>query len=233
MKLLCGTIRPGKVLKVEENGLIKATAPGLFSDQDAVEDLPPIYPWPFHTHSNSYSSIKTNDEIWLMNFSDNLQQLYWIRKDYAETNSNFPISDEGENVEIVVNREFEDSEWATIYFSNGDGWVIREGDKGVIQIRKDGSILLESNYDKGVIDVNDKGISLGSRDTANNHAMLYEEWDKWLKNDLCGTFLTNLQSVLAANPYTSPAAAAMPALINALKTTGMNIKSNYITITGN
>ena len=119
MKLACGTLRPGKVMKVEEKGIIKASAPGLFSDQDNPDDLPPIYPW-FHEHANSYSSVKKDDEVWIMNFSDNPLQLHWLRKDDIENNNDFPIGDEGENVEIVVNREFEDSNWATIYFSNGD-----------------------------------------------------------------------------------------------------------------
>ena len=45
MKLFKGTIRPGKVMEVLENGVIKASSPGLFSFTDDPEKLPPIMPW--------------------------------------------------------------------------------------------------------------------------------------------------------------------------------------------
>ena len=45
MKLEKGIIRPGIVLEVLDNGIIKASAPGLFSYSDDPEKMPPIFPW--------------------------------------------------------------------------------------------------------------------------------------------------------------------------------------------
>ena len=56
MRLLYGTLRPGRVLKVLENGNIKAYAPGLFAEED-VEMTPPVMPF-FGLFSNSYSEPK-------------------------------------------------------------------------------------------------------------------------------------------------------------------------------
>lgn len=231
MNLSCGTMRPGKVLEVLEKGRIKVAAPGLFSDQDDLETLPPVYPL-LGMHANAFSSVKKDDPVWVLNFSDNDRQLHWIRKDDYNTNiEDFPTTDEEQNVEVIVNREYGDSTWATIYFSNGDGWVIKE-DKSVINIRSNGSILLKSSSDKGVIDLYDGGVSIGAEGGANDNAMLYSEWDKWLKNDLCG-MLTAFGTALKSNPYTLAAGTALDPLVQQLRNTGMNIKSNYVTLTSN
>ena len=58
MRLVNGTIRPGTVLEVLENGLIKASAPGLFSYVDDPKMLPPIMPWFIGNNSNSFSKLK-------------------------------------------------------------------------------------------------------------------------------------------------------------------------------
>lgn len=231
MKLKHGTMRPGKVMQVLEKGQIKASAPGLFSDQENPDNLPPIYPF-FGFHSNAFSSLKKDDEVWVLNFKDNDRQLHWLRKDnYNKCLDGFPTTEEDQNVEVIVNREYGDSTWATIYFSNGDGWVIKE-DESIINIRSDGSILLKSNSEKGVIDLYKGGVSIGAEGGASDNAMLYSEWDKWLKNDLCGA-LTAFSTALKANPYTMPAGTALDELIPKLQASGMNIKSNYVTLTGN
>ena len=56
MKLINGIIRPGEILEVLENGKIKASAPGLFSEED-LENLPPIMPfWELiGSHANTFS----------------------------------------------------------------------------------------------------------------------------------------------------------------------------------
>ena len=224
-------MRPGKVMQVLEKGRIKASAPGLFSDQEDPDNLPPVYPL-LGMHANAFSSVKKDDEVWVLNFRDNDKQLHWIRKDnYNNCIENFPTTDEAQNVEVIVNREYGDSTWATIYFSNGDGWVIKEDDS-IINIKSDGSILLKSKYDKGIVDLNDRGVSIGAEGAASDNAMLYSQWDKWLKNDLCG-LLTSFSTTLKANPYTVPAGLSLDALIPKLMNSGMNIKSNYVTITSN
>ena len=97
MKLFKATIRPGTVREVLENGAVKATAPGLFSFEDDINNMPPIMPWQIGSNCNSFSKPKVYDDIWIMNFADNPRQLYWFRKDRIENNKNIPITEE--NVE--------------------------------------------------------------------------------------------------------------------------------------
>ena len=66
MKLDKGTIRPGTVLEILDDGLIKASAPGLFSITDDPEMLPPIMPWFIGNNSNSFSKLKQYDEVWIL-----------------------------------------------------------------------------------------------------------------------------------------------------------------------
>jgi hypothetical protein len=156
MKLINGTIRPGTVLKVLENGNIKASAPGLFSFTDEVDKLPPIMPWFMGSNSKSFSKVKEYDEVWIMNFSDNPLQLYWLRKDDIDC-PNIPMNED--NVEILCNRNV-NGEWCSIYFSDGSGWVISKGGSS-IKIKADGSIVLPNGINR-CIDINGSNISIGS-----------------------------------------------------------------------
>ena len=240
MKLIHGTIRPGKVLEVIEdgNGNIKASAPGIFSEEDDLEKLPPIYPWPFGHHSYSYSCPKVDEEIWVMAFADNSLQLYWVRKDdwIAENSlpknmSDLPLSDETQNLEIIVNREFEDSKWAILYFDNDDGWVMKKDEDGLINIRKDGSILLKTNFDKRIIDICKDSIALGTEGKADDSAMLYSKWKDWA-DTLCQG-LGTIASTAASNPYTAPLAAPIQSLQSQLQPKIAPIESKNVSIVAN
>lgn len=158
MKLYNGIIRPGRVLQVLEDGKIKVSAPGLFSEQDSTDLLPPIYPWP-GSQINSFSSVEFGDEVWVVNFSDNPIELFWFRKDNIKVNDKEILQEE--NVEILCNRETTNNEWATIYFSDNSGWVISKG-KNIIQIRPDGSIKLSMDMPHRTIDISSDSISLGT-----------------------------------------------------------------------
>ena len=103
MKLMAGTLRPGTVLKVEEGGVIKASAPGLFSAEDDVELLPPIYP-SFIGNSNQYSQPEEYDEVWILQFSDNPLELHWIKKDAQDVNNEELGLGEETDVEILCDR---------------------------------------------------------------------------------------------------------------------------------
>ena len=82
MKLVNGILRPGEVLEVLENGKIKASAPGLFSEEDK-DLIPPVMPfWELiGSHANTFSTPTEGDEVWILNLTDNPLQLYWFRKD--------------------------------------------------------------------------------------------------------------------------------------------------------
>ena len=241
MKLIHATIRPGKVLEIIEDGAgaIKVSAPGLFTDADGTEVLPPVYPWPFGRHANSYSCPKVDEEVWVLAFSDNALQLHWVRKDdFPENLKDLPLTDEGQNLEVIVNREFEDSKWATLYFSNGDGWMMKKGEDGLINIREDGSVLLQfgEDGDKRIIDICKDSISLGKKGEGEKHAMLYEEWrDKWAK-EIINQLKTTLMSAASANPYTANLAPAFQAVATTLEANAITtdpIKSNHVSIVDN
>ena len=202
MRLKNGILRPGTVIQVLENNIIRADVPGLFSREDG-EKLPPIYPFAALINCNSYSQINEYDEIWVLNFSDNPLQLYWLRKDKVSENNQEIIKEE--NVEIICNREAA-AGWATIYFSDGSGWIIRNADS-YIQIRQDGSIKLDANMPNRIIDINSDSISLGSEGSS-EHPAAY--------GDVVADALTKIKLALklikqAANssPYTKPISVAI------------------------
>jgi hypothetical protein len=235
MKLIHATIRPGKVLEIVEDGAgaIKVAAPGLFTDADGTEVLPPVYPWPFGHHANAYSCPKVEDEVWVISFTDNPLQLHWVRKDdFPENLKDLPLTDEAQNLEVVVNREFEDSKWAILYFSNDDGWMMRKGEDGLINIRQDGSILLKTNFDKRIIDICEDSIALGTEGKAEDNAMLYSKWKEWA-DELLNQFKTTLMNAASANPYTANLAPAFQAVAVTLQPKIDPIKSDHVTITSN
>lgn len=235
MKLIHATIRPGKVLEIVEDGAgaIKVSAPGLFTDADGTEVLPPVYPWPFGHHANAYSCPKVEDEVWVISFTDNPLQLHWVRKDdFPENLKDLPLADETQNLEVVVNREFEDSKWAILYFSNDDGWMMRKGEDGLINIRQDGSIFLKTNFDKRIIDICEDSIALGTEGKAGDNAMLYSKWKEWA-DELLNQFKTTLMNAASANPYTANLAPAFQAVAAALQPKIDPIKSEHVTIVEN
>lgn len=197
MNLNKGTIRPGTVLEVFDDGTIKASAPGLFSFVDDPNKLPPIMPWFIGNNSNSFSKLKQYDDVWLINFIDNPLQLYWLRKDNVSDNAeNLPMHEE--NIEIVCNREVR-GEWCSIYFSDGSGWVMSKGDS-IIKIRPDGSILLSADMPSRCIDINGKNISIGSEGKS-AHPAAYGDKTEAVLMDIC-ILLNKVALSSLSNPYT-------------------------------
>lgn len=225
MKLSKGTIRPGTVLEVLDNGIIKASAPGLFSFVDDPEMLPPIMPWFIGHNTNAFSKLKQYDEVWIMNFSDNPRQLYWFRKDNISENTNVAINTE-ENVEIVCNRDL-GGDWATIYFSDGSGWVISKGES-IMQIKADGSILLNTGLPNRCIDINGKNISIGSEGSS-AHPAAYGDAVESLLMSLC-LLLQNVAIKSMANPYTMAIGTTIMAKLPSITNKVSNISSQHVTI---
>lgn len=200
MRLINGTLRPGKVLEVLENGKIKAQAPGLFSKEDP-STLPPVMPFFEITngHANSFSTPRVGDEIWILNMSDNPLQLYWFRKDDHTTNNTEIFAETGvENVEIICNRE-SGMGWATLYFSDGTGWVLRNDDSK-LQIFSDGHIELGMNWPNRNIKIDTSGIHLGGSDK--EHPAAYGDEVSKLLIKICGV-LEAAGMLASVNPYTS------------------------------
>lgn len=203
-------MRPGRVIEVLGSGNVKVAAPGLFSEEDK-ENLPTVMPF-FGLHANSYSEPKVQDEVWVLNVEDNPLQLFWFRKD-DRTEHNTDLEGE-ENVEILVNREA-GTGYATIYFSDGTGWMFCNG-KSFINIMKDGSILIDPDIDKRVIHCCGNSISLGSKGGSSHKAGYGDEISEAL-NMICACLASVRQAALT-NPYTTNIAGAIGSTPDELNT---------------
>lgn len=221
MKLSNATIRPGKILSVLPNGNIKATAPGLFSMTDDLEKLPPIMPF---NSSGVFSQPKKLDEVWIMNFTDNPQQLYWFKKGNVMNNKNIPNTEQ--NVEVLCNREVK-GEWCTIYFSDGSGWVIGKG-SSIINITSEGDIVLSTGAPNRIIDINKNSISLGSYNES-AHPAAFGDCVEDVFEALC-LLLSGVALKAMANPYTAAIGleimSKLPAAMNKIET----ISSTNVTL---
>lgn len=208
MRLINAIMRPGEVLEVLDNGQIKASAPGLFMEED--KDLnPPVFPfWELvGSHCNVFSTPKVGDEIWVLNLSDNPLQLYWFRKDnHIEHNAH--IFEEGgtENVEILCNME-SGVGYATLYFSDGSGWMLRNDDSR-LQIFPDGHIELGMNWPHRTVTIDTEAIKLGD----GTHPACYGDETASILLKICG-LLQALGKASQISPYT----AALAPLFNQAK----------------
>lgn len=222
MKLSNGILRPGIVLEVLDDGKIKASAPGLFSEQDK-KLLPPIYPFTTN-HANSFSSPVIGEEVWVLNLTDNPLQLYWFRKDNFAENDKKIIGET--NVEVLCNRETSSS-WATLYFSDGSGWIIKN-DESVIQIDRNGDILLSKSEPHRTIHINDDGISIGSKNSS-SHPAAYGDVVVDALNEIKDV-LGLIQKVSLSNAITAPIAKAIGTSPATLSYTISKIESKHVTI---
>lgn len=226
MKFSQAHMRPGRVLEIiDDNGVIKACCCGLFSDQDKPEDLPPVYQFPLGG-ANNFSSMHVNDEIWLLFFDDNPLELYYIRKDIISETLKDILSNHYEEVEVLASREMPTG-MVQIYYTNGDGWIIRNIDS-VIQIRKDGSILLDSGSAHRKIDICDNSISLGS-EGGSEHTGAYG--DKVVESlDILYKMLNSISLCASANPYTAPIGISITKYLTQFASSIDKIESPHITL---
>lgn len=197
MRLTNGILRPGIVLDVLESGKIKASAPGLFVEED--KDLnPPIMPFYelIGSHPNSFTTPKQGDEVWILNLLDNPLQLYWFRKDDHITNNSNIFKETGtQNVEILCNTE-SGIGYASLFFSDGTGWVLRNDDSK-LQIFPDGHIELGMNWPHRSITIDPQAIKLGNGE---HPACLGDETANILLR-ICGLFQV-LGQAAKTSPYT-------------------------------
>lgn len=221
MKLANAILRPGKVIEVLDGGKIRAYVPGLFPEE-YKDKLPPI--WPFFTNSsNAYSEPKVYEDVWVLNFSDNPLDLHWFRKDNHVENNQEII---GENVEVLCNREA-GMGWAQIFFTDGTGWIIRN-EESTIQIRQDGSIMLQMDWPHRTIDINDKNISLGTEGESAHPAALGDKTQDSI-TAICGLFNV-LSTVAKTNPYTMMMGTTIDALLPGIKNSIGPIASKHVTL---
>lgn len=214
-------MRPGRVIEVLGSGNVKVTAPGLFAEEDK-DLLPTVMPF-FGLHANTYSEPKLDDEVWVLNFDDNPLQLFWFRKD-DRTEHNADLEGE-ENVEVLCNREA-GTGYATIYFSDGTGWMFRNG-SSLMNIRADGTIILNANGNT-VLHVTDSGISLGSENESAHPGCFGDETQKALQ--MISSCLKAIRQAAQPNAYTAAISAAIGSTPENLDQQAGAIISNKITL---
>lgn len=222
MRLLNGILRPGKVSAVLDNGKIKATVPGLFSNTD-TDKQPPIYPFCMGA-SNTFSSVKIGEEVWVLNFTDNPLQLYWFRKDYSCDYNKDIIK--GANVEVLCNRETAMGT-ATIYFSDGSGWVVKHGESQM-HINKDGDIILDhlGSPHRSVM-INDEGIFLGGG--SESHPAVYGDNLINILDTIANT-LKQIRVAASTSPYTVSISSAINSVPETLDSEIEKITSPHVMI---
>lgn len=196
MELMHAILRPGVILEVLENGKIKASAPGLFVEQD--KDLnPPIMPfWELiGSHANTFSTPVVGDEVWILNLTNNPYQLYWFRKDKHISENAEIFNETGmANVEILCNRE-SGVGYASLFFSDGTGWMLRNDDSR-LQIFPDGHIELGMNWPHRTISIDADAIRLGD----GAHPACYGDEVMNILLKICG-LLQNAATASKTNPY--------------------------------
>lgn len=225
MKLANGTIRPGVVVDVLGGGEIKATAPGLFNRMDDPAFLPPIMPWFIGNNANSYSQPRLFDEVWILNFDDNPLQLFWFRKDYPLDNwENIPMN--GRNVEVVCNRDI-GGEFASLYFSDGSGWVISKGGS-MIRINANGDIVLTTGANNRAIAISNNGISLGSAN-GSAHPVACGDGVEDILTALC-TLFNGIAKTALSNPHTAAIGTELMTKLPAISDMIPNVSSQHVTV---
>ena len=190
MKLANCELRPAQIIQVLENGSVKVDAKGLFSPQDSG-DLPVIQPFFMGGNSSSYSSPELYEWVWVLNNTENPQQLYWFKKfEFPEVNSAY--SDDVD-VEVICNKEVGDGNVSLAYSGNG-GWNIKTPYSN-IQISQEGHINLNSGSFN--VNINDSGIQLGG----NEHQAAYgDKVMEALSQIKCG--LDAIKKAAMLNQYT-------------------------------
>lgn len=199
MRLSNGQIRPGRVVATSITGEIKAVVPGLFSDQDEPSLLPPIYPF-FVSNENSFSKVNINDSVWVIFFSDNPYELFYFRRNDNNKSLNSILEKEYKKVEVIASMNNGRGSYAQLFFTDGRGWIIRNGDS-VISIESDGSIVLDGGMPNRQISIDSNSISLGSRGGSAEPAVLGDKLVDTLNK--LNRVLLAVESAANTSPYTT------------------------------
>ena len=227
MKLNEGKIRPGRVLSVvDEKGTIKAAVPGLFSDQDEPEKLPPIYPF-FIGNKNMFTKVNEDDDVWVMFFDNNPYELFYFRKDNIQENLSEILNKDYKNIEVLTSLE-NDSGYVQLFYSDGTGWILRKEDSN-IQIDKDGRIILDyNNTEHRQISIDDNSISLGTVGGSAEPAVLGDKLTDTL-NKLYLT-LSAIEYSASISPFTTLIGTAMKMPLTQYKESIEKITSQHVTL---
>ena len=218
-------VRPGKVLKVIDNyGSIKASVPGLFSEEDDPDLLPPITPF-IISSPTSFSMPHEGDYVWIWYFWDNPQELlYSFRCNTQKLNGN-SLNNEYKDVEISMKRKSDKGD-INVEYNNDDGYTINNADTK-INIDNDKHDIHINHADGNSVSISKDSISLGKDGKSEYKAVCGEELVKCL-NDIKTTFDTIKTSAMGS-PYTSHIGTAMNPVMAKLNNFE-KILSNLVTL---
>lgn len=220
-------IIPGRVLAVDDaaTGTIKAAACGLFSDEDDPDALPPVYPLSLGC-ANAFSSVEKDDDIWVMMFEDNPMELFYLRNDNFPDELKDILRTQYNQCDVLVSRDLAGGQ-VQLYFTDGSGWIIRNGGS-VIQMRPDGSILLDTGSAHRKIDINSRSISIGSEGSSSHPAAYGDVIEDVLSK------LSNALSVMISagktNPYTMMMCSSLETALKPFNDSIDDISSLHVTV---
>lgn len=247
MRFVDATLRPGKVLEISKEfpSKIKIEAPGLFSKingsgQDQTSKLPWINCF-FDGSVGTNGFVKPNigDEVWVLNNESNPSQIYWFLKNEDRTdklkNEIFTNENLGTSgfldqniIECIAHREA-GTGYASLYFTDGTGWIIRGNSGSYIRIRKDGSIILDNTGENNrTIDICSNSISLGKEGGSDHPAALADKVQDCL--DLIYQTLQTVKQAASGNTYTKNIAVAIGNFPDKLKNKIPEILSKEVTL---
>lgn len=227
MRLENAEIRPGKVMRVEDAfGTIKGSCAGFFSEEDDPDALPPIRPF-FRISPSSFTQPRVNDPIWVLLFRDNPQELfYFFQADVSDTASD-TLKDANQDAEILSRRS-SGTGMSQLMFNSDDGWVM-ENDLGKIQIDNDSNdITLSKSESNRTIDINENGISLGTKGGSAEPAVLGNKLSDCL--DAIYDILDGIMTSAAGSPYTAHIASKISAQVPQVRAKANKILSNNVTL---
>lgn len=197
-----GELLPGTVVQVvdKEKGIVKCTAPSMFSVDDDPEVLPPIIPFAPSGHLGSVSTPEEGDLVWIVVDNSNSQMIYYIRR--------YAIPDELSNIdsprEVFFVRNDENGLYQ-LYWSSGDGIRLMK-DGSSIRITPAGDIDIIKEGMNRAISISADSICIGKESSeagsVDTHAAYGERVEEALE-EIYNIF-TRMYAVTAPSPYTNP-----------------------------
>ena len=227
MKLIDCELRPGKVLKVvNSQGAIKATAIGLFSDEDDPDLLPPIIPF-ILTSPTAFAAPHEGDKIWVWYCKNNPQELFYtFRADIGESNINSStLGNDYKDIEIGMKRSSEKGN-VDVQYNDDDGYSITNSDSKFCIDNKEHDIHLD-HAEGPAVSISKDSISLGKDGKSQYSAVCGEELLKCI-GDIKSIFEAIKQAAMGS-PYTIAIGTAMTPALSKLQNCEY-ILSNIVTL---
>lgn len=213
MRLAMCDIRPGKVLKVVDNyGSIKASAQGLFSEEDDLDLLPPITQFIIPS-STSFSMPHEGDNIWVWYFEDNPQELLYTFRSNTPNLNGEQLDNEYQDVEVQMKRNSDNGE-IQVGYTDDDGYTINNSGTKINVDNKKHDIHMTTCNGGKALSISNDGISLGKDGGSKYKAVCGEKLIENL-NDIKNIF-TAIKDAAMGNPYTTPIGVAMTPLLSKL-----------------